>query len=122
MSPSGSPSTAPSKPINNNANYANSPSRPAPHSLEQRVFDFDKTAKFMIKKLAATRVTIEQCADGASSVDHLKMSIAPDAATLISQGDSLVQETHGKVPDLSATVVQSLALLRERFGEMKNAQ
>lgn len=76
----------------------------------------------MIKKLATTRLTIEQCAEGSSTVDHLKMSIAPDAATLISQGDSLVQETHGKLPDLSNTVMQSLALLRERFGEMKNAQ
>lgn len=110
------------KPNNNNSPLPMTPSRPIPHSLEQRVFDFDKTAKFMSKKLASTRVTIEQCNDGPQAAEHLKLSIAPDAATLISQGDSLVLETHGKSPELSNTVIQSLALLRERFREMKHAK
>lgn len=33
-------------------------------SLEQRVQDFDKTAKYMIRKLEATKEKIEQCDEG----------------------------------------------------------
>lgn len=93
-----------------------------PVSIEQRVFEFNKTAQYMIKKLNTTREQIEQCTNDADAVDHLKLSIAPDAATLISQGDSLVLETHGKSTELSNTVMQTQSLLRDKFREMKNAQ
>lgn len=91
-------------------------------SLDQRVFEFDKTAKYMIKKLDATRETIEKCDDGPDTIEHLKLSIAPDAATLISQGDTLVLETHGKSTELSATVMKTQSLLREKFREMKHSR
>ncbi|KAJ6635992.1 Dystrophin, isoforms A/C/F/G/H, partial [Pseudolycoriella hygida] len=91
-------------------------------SLEQRVFEFDKTAKYMIRKLEATRQAIERCDEGAEAIEHLKLSIAPDAATLISQGDTLVLETHGKSTELSATVMKTQSLLREKFREMKHAR
>lgn len=92
------------------------------NSLEQRVFEFDKTAKYMIKKLMATRESIEKCSDDPATIEHLKLTISPDAATLISQGDTLVLETHGKSSDLSNTVMTTQSLLREKFREMKHAQ
>lgn len=91
-------------------------------SLEQRVSEFDKTAKYMIRKLDTTRQTIENCTEGPETIEHLKLSIAPDAATLISQGDTLVLETHGKSTELSATVMKTQSLLREKFREMKHAR
>lgn len=50
------------------------------------------------------------------------MSIAPDAATLISQGDSLVLETHGKSGNLSQIVMKTQTLLREKFREVQQAK
>lgn len=50
------------------------------------------------------------------------MLIAPDAATLISQGDSLVLETHGKQGSLSRVVMKSQIILRERFREVQQAK
>lgn len=91
-------------------------------TLEQRVYEFDKTAKYMIKKLTATRESIEKCTEGPAAVENFKLTIAPDAATLISQGDTLVLETHGKSPDLSNTVMHTQSMLREKFREMKHAQ
>lgn len=91
-------------------------------SLEQRVSEFDKTAKYMIRKLETTRQTIEKCEEGPETIEHLKLSIAPDAATLISQGDTLVLETHGKSTELSATVMKTQSLLREKFREMKHTR
>lgn len=91
-------------------------------SLEQRVLEFDKTAKYMIRKLDTTRKTIENCDEGPETIEHLKLSIAPDAATLISQGDTLVLETHGKSTELSATVMKTQSMLREKFREMKHAR
>lgn len=40
------------------SNYTN------PNSLEQRVQEFDKTAKYMIKKLEMIKERIESCSDG----------------------------------------------------------
>ncbi|XP_037924851.1 dystrophin, isoforms A/C/F/G/H isoform X9 [Hermetia illucens] len=93
-----------------------------PSSLEQRVQEFDKMAKYMIRKLEATKDKIESCDDGESAIEHLKMSIAPDAATLISQGDSLVLETHGKSGNLSQIVMKTQTLLREKFREVQQAK
>ncbi|XP_055715728.1 dystrophin, isoforms A/C/F/G/H isoform X3 [Phlebotomus papatasi] len=91
-------------------------------TLEQRVGEFEKTAKYMIRKLEATRLEIERCDDGFGAVEHLKHLIAPDAATLISQGDSLVLETHGKIGDLSQRVMTTQGLLREKFREVQHAK
>ncbi len=84
--------------------------------------EFDKTAKYMIRKLETTRQTIENCTEGPETIEHLKLSIAPDAATLISQGYTLVLETHGKSTELSATVMKTQASLREKSREMKHAR
>lgn len=95
-------------------------------SLSQRVYEFEKTARYMIKKLQETSEKI--AASKAASVDpdtieHLKMLVAPDAATLISQGDSLVLETHGNAtPDLAKTVMDIQAILREKFREVQHSK
>ncbi|XP_055693448.1 dystrophin, isoforms A/C/F/G/H isoform X5 [Lutzomyia longipalpis] len=91
-------------------------------SLEQRVGEFEKTAKYMVRKLEATRQEIERCDDGFGAVEHLKHLIAPDAATLISQGDSLVLETHGKAGELSQRVMATQGQLREKFREVQHAK
>lgn len=56
------------------------------------------------------------------AIEDLKMHIAPDAATLISQGDSLVLETHGKQGALSRVVIKSQSILREKFREVQQAK
>lgn len=56
------------------------------------------------------------------AIEDLKMLIAPDAATLISQGDSLVLETHGKQGSLSRVVMKSQIILREKFREVQQAK
>lgn len=52
----------------------------------------------------------------------MKMLIAPDAATLISQGDTLVLETHGKHGDIARLVMKNQILLREKFREVQQAK
>ncbi|XP_065091339.1 dystrophin, isoforms A/C/F/G/H-like [Ochlerotatus camptorhynchus] len=91
-------------------------------SLEQRVNEFDKTAKYMIKKLEQTRDKIDNCDDGPSVVENLKLTIAPDAATLISQGDTLILETHGKSNLLTQRLMDTQARLRDRFKEVQNSR
>lgn len=76
----------------------------------------------MIKKLIETRGKIES-ATSTDAVEHLKMSIAPDAATLISQGDTLVLETHGNASsELSNAVIDIQSILREKFREVQHAK
>lgn len=99
---------------------------PNSSSLEQRVYEFEKTARYMIKKLQDTRSKIDASlavqAD-AETIEHLKMSVAPDAATLISQGDSLVLETHGSTSSELATIVMDIqSILREKFREVQHAK
>lgn len=57
-----------------------------------------------------------------SAIDHLRRSIIPDAATLISQGYSLVLETDGKYPELSQRVVRMQTELRDRFQDLQNSR
>ncbi|XP_062714874.1 dystrophin, isoforms A/C/F/G/H isoform X7 [Aedes albopictus] len=90
-------------------------------SLEQRVGEFDKTAKYMIKKLEQTREKIDNCDDGPSVIENLKLTIAPDAATLISQGDTLILETHGKSNVLTQRLMDTQAQLRDKFKEVQNS-
>lgn len=95
-------------------------------SLAQRVYEFEKTARYMIKKLQDTRIKIDASLAAQADVDtieHLKMSVAPDAATLISQGDSLVLETHGSASsELATTVMEIQSILREKFREVQHAK
>ncbi|XP_032305799.1 dystrophin, isoforms A/C/F/G/H isoform X12 [Drosophila ananassae] len=91
-----------------------------PRSLDDRVREFDKQAKQMIYKLKLTKAKIEQCHE--SEADDLRLLIAPDAATLISQGDSLVLETHGKQGSISRLVMRTQIILREQFREVQQAK
>ncbi|XP_041630401.1 dystrophin, isoforms A/C/F/G/H isoform X5 [Drosophila kikkawai] len=91
-----------------------------PHTLDDRVREFDKQAKQMIYKLKLTKAKIEQCHE--SEADDLRLLIAPDAATLISQGDSLVLETHGKQGSISRLVMRTQIILREQFREVQQAR
>lgn len=92
------------------------------NSLSQRVHEFERTARYMIKKLNETRGKIE-AATSTDAVEHLKMTIAPDAATLISQGDTLVLETHGNASaELSNAVIDIQSILREKFREVQHAK
>lgn len=95
-------------------------------SLSQRVYEFEKTARYMIKKLQDTKEKIDTSINASvdpETVEHLKMLVAPDAATLISQGDSLVLETHGNAsPELANTVMKMQSILREKFREVQHAK
>ncbi|XP_053684970.1 dystrophin, isoforms A/C/F/G/H isoform X6 [Sabethes cyaneus] len=91
-------------------------------SLEQRVNEFDKTAKYMIKKLEQTRRKIDSCDDGPGVIENLKLTIAPDAATLISQGDTLILETHGKSEALTERLMDTQAQLRDKFKEVQKSR
>ncbi|XP_059218789.1 dystrophin, isoforms A/C/F/G/H isoform X10 [Stomoxys calcitrans] len=91
-------------------------------TLEQRVAEFEKSAKNMMARLDKTKERIEKNTDGERGVEDLKMLIAPDAATLISQGDSLVLETHGKQGSLSRVVMRSQIILREKFREVQQSK
>lgn len=80
----------------------------------------------MIKKLQETSEKIAEARTVAAdneTIEHLKMLVAPDAATLISQGDSLVLETHGNAtPELAKTVMYIQAVLREKFREVQQSK
>ncbi|XP_065355050.1 dystrophin, isoforms A/C/F/G/H isoform X6 [Calliphora vicina] len=91
-------------------------------TLEQRVLEFENSAKYMMAKLEKTKEKIEKTTEGERAIEDLKMLIAPDAATLISQGDSLVLETHGKQGSLSRVVMKSQIILREKFREVQQAK
>lgn len=95
-------------------------------TLAQRVHEFEKTARYMIKKLQDTRCKIDDSLAAqvdADTIEHLKMSVAPDAATLISQGDTLVLETHGSATSELATAVMEIqSILREKFREVQHAK
>lgn len=91
-------------------------------TLEQRVNEFDKTAKYMVKVLEKTKEKIQKCEEEPSVIEHIKLSVAPDAATLISQGDTLILETHGKSPVLSQRLIMTQASLRDAYKEVQNTR
>ncbi|XP_055309630.1 dystrophin, isoforms A/C/F/G/H-like, partial [Sitodiplosis mosellana] len=95
-------------------------------SLSQRVYEFERTARYMIKKLQDTKEKIDASiivAVDSETIEHLQMLVAPDAATLISQGDSLVLETHGNASsELANTVIEMQSILREKFREVQHAK
>ncbi|XP_051863050.1 dystrophin, isoforms A/C/F/G/H isoform X11 [Drosophila albomicans] len=116
-------SSMPSTPLDDSNETLKSPpcgEAGAPTGLEQRVQDFNKLAEQMIYKLELTKVKIEQCHE--SEAEDLRLLIAPDAATLISRGDSLVLETHGKQGGISRLVMLTQIILREKFREVQQAK
>ncbi|XP_063701703.1 dystrophin, isoforms A/C/F/G/H isoform X4 [Culicoides brevitarsis] len=91
-------------------------------SLEQRVTEFEKAANYMVKNLQKTRDMIRECTDGQPVVEQLKLSITPDAATLISQGDTLVFEAHGKSNALTKRLINIQTTLRDKFKEVQHTK
>lgn len=81
---------------------------------------FEKTANDMITKLTETLAAIERADNQSETVENLKLSIAPDAATLISQGVSLVLETHEYNSELSAAVMKIQTALRDKYREVQH--
>ena len=90
--------------------------------LEQRVNEFEKTANYMIRKLDQTKLQILCCVDGPGAIEHMKLSIAPDAATLISQGDTLILETHGQSQVLSQRLIHTQTSLRDKYLEIQTTK
>lgn len=82
--------------------------------------EFEKTANDMIVKLTDTLKAIENANSKPETVENLKLSIAPDAATLISQGVSLVLETHEYSSELSAAVMKIQTALRDKYREVQH--
>lgn len=90
--------------------------------LDQRVEQFEKTVRYIIKKLDQTLEQIHNCDDGNSSViEHMKMTIAPDAALILSQGDTLILETHGKNSNLTQRLQTIQKELRDKYKDVQNA-
>ncbi|XP_070495965.1 dystrophin, isoforms A/C/F/G/H-like isoform X7 [Chironomus tepperi] len=89
--------------------------------LDQRVEQFEKTARYIMKKLDQTLEQIQSCDDGSSVVEHMKLSIAPDAALILSQGDTLILETHGKNSELTQRLLNIQKELRDKYKDMQNS-
>ncbi|KAG5680611.1 hypothetical protein PVAND_010105 [Polypedilum vanderplanki] len=89
--------------------------------LDQRVEQFEKTARYIMKKLDQTLEQIKACNDGNSVIEHMKLSIAPDAALILSQGDTLILETHGKNSELTHKLLDIQKALRDKYKDMQNA-
>ncbi|XP_036672657.3 dystrophin, isoforms A/C/F/G/H isoform X14 [Drosophila suzukii] len=114
------PESMPSPSDDSNVTLKSPLSEHHPQNLDDRVREFDKQAKQMIYKLKLTKAKIEQCHE--SEAEDLRLLIAPDAATLISQGDSLVLETHGRQGSISRLVMRTQIILREQFREVQQAR
>lgn len=89
--------------------------------LDQRVDQFEKTARYIMKKLDQTMQQIHTCDDGKSMIEHMKLTIAPDAALILSQGDTLILETHGKNSELTQQLLTIQKELRDKYKDMQNA-
>lgn len=90
--------------------------------IDQRVEQFEKTVRYIIKKLDQTLEQIQNCDDGNSSaIEHMKMTIAPDAALILSQGDTLILETHGKNSNLTQRLQTIQKELRDKYKDVQNA-
>lgn len=82
--------------------------------ISDRVGDFERNAQDMIQRLLRVYVLLLGCEDD-QQVEDLQMEIAPDAATLISQGDTIVFETKGMPELLSQRMMDIQNELREKF-------
>lgn len=90
--------------------------------IDQRVEQFEKTTRYIIKKLDQTLEQIQNCDEGNSSIiEHMKMTIAPDAALILSQGDTLIQETHGKNSNLTNRLQTIQKELRDKYKDVQNS-
>lgn len=87
--------------------------------LDQQVDQFEKTARFMMKKLDQTLQKIQSSDDRASVIEHLKLSVAPDAALILSQGDTLILETHGKNAEMTQRLLSIQKELRDKYKDVQ---
>lgn len=76
----------------------------------------------MMKNLDKTRDQIAACTEGVAYVEQMKLFITPDAATLISQGDTLIFEAHGKSNALTKRLMAIQATLRDKFKEVQHTR
>jgi uncharacterized spore protein YtfJ len=89
--------------------------------LDQRVEQFEKTARYIMKKLDQTLEQIQECNEDNSVIEQMKLSIAPDAALILSQGDTLILETHGKNSELTHKLLDIQKAMRDKYKDMQNA-
>jgi hypothetical protein len=89
--------------------------------LDQRVDQYEKTARYMLKKLDQTLQQIKDSDDSSGVVEHMKLSISPDAALILSTGDTLILETHGKNADLTQRLLTIQKELRDRYKDVQNS-
>lgn len=82
--------------------------------ITDRVGAFEKNAQEMIQILLRVYVQLLGCEDD-QEVDDMKMNIAPEAASLISQGDTLAFEANGMPELLSQRMLDIQRELREKF-------
>lgn len=89
--------------------------------LDQRVDQFEKTARYMMKKLDQTLQQIKECDDGSGVIENMKLTIAPDAALILSQGDTLILETHGKNSVMTQRLLAIQNELRDKYKDVQNS-
>lgn len=89
--------------------------------LDQRVDQFEKAARYMMKKLDQTLQQIQKCDNGDNVIEHMKLSIAPDAALILSQGDTLILETHGKNSTMTQKLLTIQKELRDKYKDVQNS-
>lgn len=89
--------------------------------LNQRVDEFEKTARYMMKKLDQTLKQIQTSDDSVSVIELMKLSVAPDAALILSQGDTLILETHGKNSNLTERLQTIQKELRNKYKDVQNS-
>lgn len=82
--------------------------------VEDRVQLFEKNAQAMIRMLLQAYSNLLHCHDD-QQIEDFKMEVAPDAATLISQGDTMVFETNGMPEDLFQRMLNIQQELRNKF-------
>lgn len=83
-------------------------------AINDRVGAFERNAQEMIQRLLRVYVRLLGCEDD-QQVEDWKMDIAPDAASLISQGDTIVFEANGMPEILSQRMLDIQRELREKF-------
>lgn len=84
-----------------------------------RVGSFERRAHEMIQRLLRVYVRLLGCEED-EEVENMKMEIAPDAASLISQGDTIVFEANGMPELLSQRMLDIQRELREKFKRVQN--
>lgn len=87
--------------------------------INDRVGAFERNANEMIQRLLRVYVHLLGCDDD-RQVEDMQMDIAPDAASLISQGDTIVFEANGMPELLSQRMLDIQHELREKFKRVQN--